>query len=137
MIMRYLADLNWIAILVATVVGFALGGLWFSPVMFANRWMTALGKSKETLGSPGPGLALSFVSTLATAIALALLLHVMPLTTTLGALRLGLMIGVVFYALHVASDYAYTGWPRTVFWIQAGYHVLMIALMAVIIAAWR
>ena len=68
---------------------------------------------------------------------LAVLLVVMPLTTTLGAMRLGLMIGVVFYALATASDYAYTGFPRTIYWIQASYHVVMIAVMAVIIRAWR
>jgi|SRR5215213_9446612 hypothetical protein len=135
--MRYLSQVNWIAILVATVVGFMLGGLWFSPVLFGKRWMAALSKPKEELGKPGPALALSFVVTLITAVALAVLLVVMPLTTTLGAMRLGLMIGVVFYALATASDYAYTGFPRTIYWIQASYHVVMIAVMAVIIRAWR
>jgi hypothetical protein len=135
--MRYLTHVHWIAVLVATLVGFLLGGLWFSPALFSNRWMAALGKSKEQLGKPGPALVLSFVVTLVTATALAVLLVIMPLTTTLGAMRLGLMIGVVFYALATASDYAYTGWPRTIYWIQASYHVLMIAVMATIIAAWR
>lgn len=135
--MQYLSQVNWMAILVATIAGFVLGGLWFSPVMFSNRWMAALGKSKEELGKPGPALVLSFVVTLVTATALAVLLRIMPLTTTPGALRLGLMIGVVFYALAAASDYAYTGWPRTIYWIQASYHVVMIALMTTIIAAMR
>jgi hypothetical protein len=135
--MRYLSELNWIAILVATVAGFMLGGLWFSPLLFANRWMAALDKPKEQLGKPGPALALSFVVTLITAIALGVLLAIMPLTTTPGALRLGLTIGIVFYALATASDYAYTGWPRTIYWIQASYHVVMIAVMTVIIAAMR
>jgi len=135
--MQYLSQVNWVAILVATIVGFMLGGLWFSPVMFSNRWMAALGKSKEQLGKPGPALVLSFIVTLVTATALAVLLRIMPLTTTPGALRLGLTIGVVFYALATASDFAYTGWPRTIYWIQASYHVVMIAVMAVIIAAWR
>ena len=135
--MQYLSQVNWMAILVATIVGFVLGGLWFSPVMFSNRWMAALDKPKEQLGKPGPALVLSFVVTLVTATALAVLLRIMPLTTTPGALRLGLTIGVVFYALATASDYAYTGWPRTIYWIQASYHVVMIAVMAVIIAAMR
>jgi hypothetical protein len=135
--MNYLSQVNWLAIIVATIAGFVLGGLWFSPVMFSNRWMSALGKSKEQLGKPGPALVLSFIVTLVTATALAVLLRIMPLTTTPGALRLGLTIGVVFYALATASDYAYTGWPRTIYWIQASYHVVMIAVMAVIIAAWR
>ena len=30
-------SLNWLAIAVAAVSAFALGGLWYSPVMFAKR----------------------------------------------------------------------------------------------------
>jgi hypothetical protein len=134
--MRYLGQINWIAVLVATIAGFLLGGLWFSPLMFANKWMAALGKAKDDMGKPGPALILSFVVTLITAATLAVLLRIMPLTTTPGAFRLGLTIGIVFYALATASDFAYTGWPRTIYWIQASYHVLMIAVMAVILAAW-
>ena len=135
--MNYLSQANWMAILVATIVGFVLGAVWFSPVLFSNKWMAALGKTKEEMGSQVPAIALSFVVTLATAIALAVLLAIMPLTTTPGAFRLGLMLGVVFYALATLSDHAFTGWSRTIWWIQAGYHVVQTAIMAVIIAAWR
>jgi hypothetical protein len=136
--MKYLSELNWISILIATVVGFLLGGLWFSPLLFSNKWRAAMGQVKEeTGGSMGPALALSFVVTFATATGLALLLDLMPLTTTLGALRLGLTVGIVFYALNTASDFAFTGWPRTVYWIQASYHVLQIAIMSLIVAYWR
>jgi hypothetical protein len=134
--MKYLMALNWITVLVATLVGFVLGGLWFSPLLFANKWMAALGKTKEQLGKPGPALALSFLVTFVTATTLGVLLRIMPMTTTPGAFRLGLTIGIVFYALATAADYAYTGWPRTIWWIQASYHVLMIAVMAVILSLW-
>jgi len=36
--------LNWLAILVATVAGFALGGIWYGP-LFGDTWLAALGKT--------------------------------------------------------------------------------------------
>jgi uncharacterized protein DUF1761 len=133
--MSSFAHLPWLGIIVATVVSFMLGGLWFSPLLFANRWIAALGKTKEQLGKPGPALAGSFLATLITAIAVALIESKMPNLTIGGAVRLGLVIGVMIYAVGTASDYAFTNWPRTVYYIQAGYHVVTITLIATIIRA--
>ncbi len=40
-------SLNVTAILVATVSGFVVGGLWYSPLLFGNAWMRAAGISEE------------------------------------------------------------------------------------------
>nr|MDQ3072469.1 DUF1761 domain-containing protein [Bacteroidota bacterium] len=41
------SDLNYIAILVAAVSTFAVGGLWYSPMLFAKPWMAASGLTEE------------------------------------------------------------------------------------------
>ena len=35
-----LAHLNWLAVLLATLAGFATGGLWYGP-LFGKAWMKA------------------------------------------------------------------------------------------------
>ena len=40
-------NLNWLAIIVAAISAFALGGLWYSPLLFANRWMKETGITRE------------------------------------------------------------------------------------------
>jgi len=42
-------DLNYIAIIVAVVAGQAFGELWFSPLLMANKWMEAIGSTKEEI----------------------------------------------------------------------------------------
>ena len=39
-------DVNWLAVLAASVVGFAIGGLWYGPV-FGDAWMRSLGWDPE------------------------------------------------------------------------------------------
>jgi hypothetical protein len=34
-----LGDLNWLAVIVATVAYFALGAIWYAPAVFGNLWM--------------------------------------------------------------------------------------------------
>jgi hypothetical protein len=135
--MNVIGDLNWLAIIVATIVAFMLGGLWFSPVLFANQWVAALGKTKEELGKPAPAMAMSFFTTLVTAISIAILISRLPNLSLGGGVRLGLLLGIGIYAAGTASDYAFTNWARKLFLIQAGYHVVMLVVMTVIITVWR
>ena len=34
-----LSTLNYVAIVVAALTAFVLGGLWYSPILFARGWM--------------------------------------------------------------------------------------------------
>ena len=34
-----MSSINWLAILVAAISAFVVGGIWYSPIMFSNAWM--------------------------------------------------------------------------------------------------
>jgi hypothetical protein len=42
--MQILTNLNWLAIVVASVVSFIIGAVWFGPKTFYPVWMRALGR---------------------------------------------------------------------------------------------
>jgi uncharacterized protein DUF1761 len=52
---------NNVAVLVAGVVIFLLGGLWYSPVLFAKRWVALIGKSEQELKANAGNMPLSYV----------------------------------------------------------------------------
>jgi len=31
--------INWLAVVAAALSGFVVGGIWYSPILFANAWM--------------------------------------------------------------------------------------------------
>ena len=39
--------INYLAVLVAAIVIFVLGGLWYSPVLFAKRWIALQNRTEE------------------------------------------------------------------------------------------
>ena len=128
--------INWLAVLVSTVAAFLLGGVWYGP-LFGKAWLRAVGKKEEDLGSPAAPMALSVVTSAATCIVLAGLLNLFPAPDVVDGIVLGLLVGVGFIATGMASDYAFCGWPRALFVIQAGYRVTYSLIMGVVLAAWR
>ena len=66
--------INWLAVIVATISAFALGALWYSPMLFGKAWMAANGFSEEGLAegfNPAKVYGISFVFTLVMALNLA------------------------------------------------------------------
>ena len=135
--MLELAGLNWLAIVVVTALSFALGGLWYGP-LFAQSWMTALGKKREDLaGNNAVPYVLSAVTALLTSIVLAILVKSTGISDIGGGLVLGVLVGIGVIAASMASDYAFSGWSTTLYLITAGYRVVYTVLMSLILAIWR
>jgi hypothetical protein len=38
MVFDYASDIEWVAVVVAAVAGFAVGSVWFAPPVFGNYW---------------------------------------------------------------------------------------------------
>jgi hypothetical protein len=129
--------LNYLAIIVATLVGFALGGLWYSPAMFARPWVAAIGKTREELGSPARAMGIAIITSFITALALALMLTKVTPVTWMSGLKVGLLAGVGIYTVTAWSDSKFTGANPTVVWIGVGYRTVMMVLMSLILAAWQ
>lgn len=134
--MATLAELNWLAILTATIAGFVIGGLWYGP-LFGNSWMAALGKKPEDIQPSPLPFIISFLTALITAIVLALLIQALGITTAFGGILLGFAVGAGFIATAMASDSAFCGWGWRLFVIQAGYRVTYSVVMGLILALWR
>src|SRR5687768_15408200 len=49
MFQHFLQSANYLAIITSAIAVFALGALWYSPLLFANAWMKCIGKSPEEL----------------------------------------------------------------------------------------
>lgn len=127
---------NWWAILTATVLAFVLGGLWYGPV-FGKAWLAALGKSEADIEpSPAPFI-ISFFTALLTAVALAYLIHALEITSVLGGLYIGTLVGIAFIATAMASDSAFYGWGVRLFLIQSGYRVVYSIIMGALLGGWQ
>lgn len=131
------ADVNYLAALVAAVAYFALGALWYSPVLFSRAWIEASGVNpQEDRRSPAPLFALSLVANLVAAVALAFLAATAGIQGAGEGLLLGLVCGVGFALTAIVVSYSFERRPAKLQAINVGYNVAGIVLAAVIVAAW-
>jgi hypothetical protein len=114
----------WLAIIVATVVSFLLGGLWYSPVLFGPAW-----KREVTLHEPSfapqskPGIyVVDFFLTLLSTSILSFCLAPHP-GLLYGAVA-GAVVGIGWVAPSIAVDLLFQGKSFKLFCITAGYHIV-------------
>ena len=132
------ATINYLAVLVAAVAGFVLGGAWFAQPVFGAAWLKALGKKKDDLGgSPTKALVITAITTWVTAYVLAVFILALNITTAVGGALVGLSIGIGIVATSMYSDSLFCNWPFKLILIQAGHRIVYLALMGSILAAWH
>jgi uncharacterized protein DUF1761 len=130
-----------IVVLVAAIVAFALGALWYSPPLFARAWVKAQGHTPEKLAamqaSAGKTYGISFLCfILMAAVVCVLLAHLGVTDWMMGAmwgahLWLGIAVPIGLMA-NVYSDKPLMAWV-----IDAGYQLLYLVVMGAIIGAWQ
>lgn len=130
--------INWIAVVVAAVSTFVLGGLWYGP-LFGRAWMSASGMTEEKAaqGNMPRVFGVSFVLQLLAATVLAAFLgseEVMPFGPAVAA---SASIGIAWVAPAFGVVYMFEQRSFKHFAVNAGYHIVSFIVMGLIIAAWR
>jgi hypothetical protein len=137
-----LSDLNWLAVIVAAIVYFAVGALWYAPPVFGKTWAAAGGFSLPAPGSrPSPAIYVTpLLGSILSAIALGMVAEASGTDTFKEGIVLGLVvaIGWAVSIAFVTAQFESTK-PRPMVWgaVNAGYHVVGNLLAAIIIASWQ
>ena len=131
---------NYLAILVATISTFALGGLWYSPVLFSKIWMKEMGITEEACKQAdksglGRTMAAAFVLELIMAFNLAAFIGAKG-TLAFGTFA-GAAAGFGWVAMSFGVTYLFEKKSLRLFFINAGYHGVAFTIMGAIIGAWH
>lgn len=129
--------LNYWAILVAALSTFLLGGIWYSPAVFGKAWMRENGFTEEDLkkGNMVKIFGLAFLLGLVAAINLAMFMGP-DVDFSMGAFY-GFLAGFGWVATFVGTHYLFERRSFKLFLINAGYSVVALTIMGIIIGVWR
>jgi hypothetical protein len=132
-----MTSINWLAILVAGLSAFVLGGVWYSPALFGNAWMKENKFSVDDVkrGNKAKIFGWSFVLALLMAVNLAMFLADAKTDLAWG-ITAGFLAGIwVFCGIAITSLFEQRS-SRYIF-INGGYQVVALTLMGAIIGVWR
>lgn len=129
--------INWWAVLVAAIVKFAIGGLWYSDMAFAPRWRTLTGCSEgEAKAGIGKALAIDFVAGLVMASVLVHAVHYAGAVTLGTGAAVGFFNWLGFIGATTLAATFYEKKPLQLWAINNGYLLLILLTMGAILAVW-
>jgi hypothetical protein len=131
------SHINWLAVVAAGVSAFLVGGIWYSPILFANPWMADNKLTPDELKTSNKGRIFGFSFFFSIIMAANLGVFLSPTSTTIAwGAEAGFLAGVwTFSAIAIQGLFELKSW-RLIF-INGGYSLVSLTLMGTIIGWWR
>jgi hypothetical protein len=126
-------SINYLAVFVAALSAFMLGGLWYSPLLFARPWTRLSGQSEERLKSGSQAVVFggAFILSLIAALNFAMFLG--PAPEVKFATAAGLAAGLGWVAASLGILYLFERRPIGLWLINGGYVTLQFTLYGLIL----
>src|SRR5882724_11558632 len=137
--------MNLAAILVAAVAAFMLGGLWYSPILFANPWMVCHGYDPTNKAqmeelrkkSPAPMYISAFIASLIAAVILSRLFSALLVHDVMRGVKIAFFVWLGFVATVQLTGTIAASKTMKLYFIDTGYQLVSYIIMGAILAAWR
>jgi len=133
-----LADVNWLAILVAAVAWFALGSAWYIAPPIATRWAKAGGIEIAEDQQPDPMVfVLTFVVYVVVTTGTAMLAVATGTDTAGEGAVLGGIVGAFLVcAAAVSAIYDQKPEPLNYFWINGVFNLVALVVVGLMLGSW-
>ena len=132
-----LTQINYVAVLVAALSLFVIGGLWYSPLLFTRIWMKEANLSDEDLKQANMGKVFGLAFVLSLVISFNLAAFLGPDAGFIWGVTAGALAGIGWVAASIGILYLFERRSFTLFLINAGYFILSFMVAGGIIGAWQ
>lgn len=131
-----MARVNHVAVIVAAIVYWLLGWLWYT--VFKTPWVAMTGLTPAQMNTGATPYIVSIIVSILVAyvVAIALSDTTNPNPARHGV-EFGLFFGIGLIMLTALTTYMYEARPLGLWLIDTGYHAVSLAVMGGIIGAWR
>jgi hypothetical protein len=131
--------INIFPILVATVVAFGIGSLWYSPFLFGKEWLEGRNIKEENIEKFGTikRYVIQLIFTLVSFSVLAFIISMAEVRSSTDGAFLGILAWIGFI---IPTSLAGLIWKRdtfTLFLIDVVYSLLILTIGGAIVGAWR
>ena len=134
--------INYPAVIVATIAHFILGGLWYSPLLFGNKFLQIINLSAQQLQqmenqSHVKELIIAFACSLVLVYILAHFVQYTNATTVGGGIQTAFWLWLGFIVTTQLQMVLFERRPLGLFLINVSYQFVACALAGAILAVWR
>ena len=136
-----LSGLNWLAIAVAAIVVFLIGGMWYAP-LFGKAWVKAQGFTEEQVKEMQAKMSppIFFGGMVASYFVLALVVAVIFKAGGINTAVAGALWGFLLWLIHSCfkmTDHIASGKVFAAFAIDASFQLIAMLVTGIIVGAWN
>ena len=133
-------QIHYPAVIVSAVVRFVVGAIW-TPLLFTSQWMEFTGWTAEQEAVAQSRIGITFIAAFGSYVVqgyvLAYLIQSTNASTVMAGMRTGLIVWLGFAAVLLLQDSLFELRPLGLFAIKAGYELISLVLMGIILAVWK
>lgn len=139
MLIDLLGDLNWLAVVVATLAWYVFSAVWYSVPPISKAWIQATRVTPQGTGNmPPPSTMIgTLVAYFVTTIVIALLVAALGITEVGNAIELGVLLGVAFGLVLAFITQLYEQKGSTYWLINGVGAVISFSIVSVVLALWE
>lgn len=131
-------DVNLAAVLISGVAAMVIGAIWYSPLLFAKRWIKLTGlKDMNPNEGAAVGYVTAFIGALITAYVMAHFVSYAGAVTLIDGAATGLWAWLGFNAVSMLTTYTFSQRPRQLWVIDSGQYLATFVVMGAILAVWQ
>jgi hypothetical protein len=130
-------NLNWLSIIVAAVSAFVLGFFWYSPMLFAKRWMKENGFTEESMKGANMLKIFGIALLLMVFASFNLAMFVGKDAGASFGATAGFLAGLGWVFTFMGVTYLFERKSLVLFLINACYSVVSLTVMGLIIGLWQ
>lgn len=117
-------NVNWLAVIVGAVAAFMAGWLWYSDMMFGQKWRDGIGIAVDDTSPMAQAM-------IAQAIGTFLLAWVIGITATTDSLMLAILIAVTIAVLIKAGGF-FAQKSKYAIMVESSYILVMVLIMIIV-----
>lgn len=131
-------DVNWLAVLVATIGHQAVGALWYG-VLFRDVWLKTIGMNPEEVQrqTPGGEMIFGIIASVISVVALALILTGFEDPSLIDGIALGALTGIGFVTAATFMNGAYEQKKPLLSVLFGAYYTVGLMIAGAIVGGWR
>jgi hypothetical protein len=144
MLKEFCSHANWLAIIVAAVVYFIIGALWYS-LLFRKPWMAGhniqMPTEPEAVAKMKKQMPVTMIIGFVMNVVMAIVVGVCVMRfgsgfSCMAGIKLGLLLSAIA-VIPLLMSHMYMMKPLKVWTIDGGYHVVGITVISIIISVWH
>jgi hypothetical protein len=137
-----IGSINWLAVIVATVATFVLGGVWYGAV-FKKLWLQLHGYSDDKIKEmqkarpPAFFFGVMLASYFVTSVVLSIIIAAAGIATIVGGITLAVLVWIGIAAAIAMTDWVSSDRRLGSFGLDLAYQFCFLVMMGAILGGWR